>query len=163
LSHPRRLFGSARSSAGEGRLSPRQRRGPGGDRDPLSLTQPACRRAGAGRRRPHVHRYPRRGCLMANVPPPVRRGKGEPPPQLALDILAQAPDVDALNVLGAIELGRGRRAAARAYFARALILAPFAAPPTLNLALIFHAEGQLERAGLWSRRARHLDPALVDA
>ena len=31
---------------------------------------------------------------MANVPPPVRRGKGEPPPQLAaLDNLARAESI----------------------------------------------------------------------
>jgi Flp pilus assembly protein TadD len=83
--------------------------------------------------------------------------------RLAVALLARGPDIDALNVLGLIELNRGRRDLARAHFVRAISLAPQAPPPTLNLALIFHGEGRLESARQWSRRARHLDPALVDA
>jgi Flp pilus assembly protein TadD len=65
--------------------------------------------------------------------------------RLVLALLEHAPDAEAFNVLGVIELSRGRRALAGAHFARGLVLAPHAAPPALNLALIFHGEGSIRR------------------
>jgi Flp pilus assembly protein TadD len=84
--------------------------------------------------------------------------------RLAAALLADTPaDPDLLNVLGVVRLGQGRAAAARALFVAALIVAPAAEHPALNLALTFHAQGVFTLARLWAWRARQSSPDLVDA
>src|SRR5689334_17465883 len=77
------------------------------------------------------------------------RGDTAEAERLARTLLAHAIDIDALNALGLIEHQRGQHVGARVHFSRALVVAPHAVPPALNLALVYLGQSQLQEARKW--------------
>ncbi|MBM3559974.1 MAG: tetratricopeptide repeat protein, partial [Alphaproteobacteria bacterium] len=110
---------------------------------------------------------PAAGPAPLGLPPEIvaafAQGRLEDADHLAVSILARMPaDPALLNLLGVIRIARGLPQEARRPLAFAAILAPQAAPPASNLAMIFLAVGGDDAALRWARRARMLDSSQPD-
>jgi tetratricopeptide (TPR) repeat protein len=97
---------------------------------------------------------------LAGVAALIQKGKLDEAEGRLWDVLKQHPEnAEALNLLGSIRLRQKRLAEAETVLNRAIGLAPNQLPARLNLAQVFHAEGQTDKEIAQLLDAQHLAPA----